>query len=186
MSQPAFGPNTRIIRMSPIRPASMAAFAAIGAPRKRCCETTAEPDARGIGRGDHRIGVGAGVGHRLLDDDVLAGRRGRLDERPVARDGRRDDDGVDVGARQQRLRGVEPRRRAVGRAPPRRARRRRRRASASGTWRAMTRAQVWPMKPDPMTPNRTGSATVSLRAATTGVDERPERRRWCRPSRRRP
>ena len=47
---------------------------------------------------------------------------------------------------------------------------------ASGTWRAMTRAQVSPMNPEPRTPNRTGSATgqpLPLGAATTGVTSVP-------------
>ena len=47
---------------------------------------------------------------------------------------------------------------------------------ASGTWRAMTRAQVSPMNPEPRTPNRTGSATgqpLPVGAATTGVTSVP-------------
>ncbi len=127
--QPTSAPVTWIIRTSPIAPSSMSRLAATGASRKRCCDTTASrtPAAR------HASTISAhsdgGLGHRLLDEEMLArGRRGeRL--RQVDRRRRGEDDGIDIVAREQRVKvGFErdaevgrQRGRALARRSPRRA-----------------------------------------------------------------
>ena len=62
-----------------------------------------ESDAGGIGGGDHGIGIGPGVGHRLLDEHVLARARRGLGEWPMLGDRRGDHDGVDVVATEERV-----------------------------------------------------------------------------------
>ena len=101
--QPTSAPVTWIIRTSPIAPSSISRLAATGASRKRCCETTARrtPAARQASTiSAHSDG---GLGHRLLDEEVPAGRGRR--ERLGQVDGRRrgQDDRVDVVAREQRV-----------------------------------------------------------------------------------
>src|SRR5699024_12027276 len=49
---------------------------------------------RPVCRGNHGLGIGDGVGQRLLAQDVLAGRQQGLDDLPVQ--GVRDDDADDV------------------------------------------------------------------------------------------
>ena len=83
--------------MSPSSPESNSSFDL--AHRRREHERVADHEHELALAGQrHQLARVAGVGrHGLLDEDVLAGLQGRLGERVVRADGRRDEHGVDVG-----------------------------------------------------------------------------------------
>jgi hypothetical protein len=66
-----------------------------------------QQDAGPVSRRDHRLGLGDGRAHRLLDQDVLASLD-RGDARRGVRAGGADDHGVDVGADQLAVVGEAP------------------------------------------------------------------------------
>ena len=138
------------------RPSSISCLAATGASRKRCCETTDRrtPAARQAATiSAHSVG---GLGHRLLDQQVPAGRgrRERLGAggRPAARRARphRRRRGPASASRSGSSGMPKSAARAVARAPPVTAL-----SDVPAAWLAATSAQVRPMKPEPTMPTRT-------------------------------